>query len=78
MGITVVPNHDSFMFDEKHYETILNIVRTLFIEIMQDRVLYSLVTQFNQTKVKENGKYVDRETLLSEDIMSSFPMKLEA
>ena len=78
MGITVVPNHDSFMFDEKHYETILNIVRTLFIEIMQDRVLYNLVTQFNQTKVKENGKYVDRETLLSEDIMSSFPMKLEA
>jgi len=35
LGIVVVPNHDSFMFDEEHEAIIDQIVTTLFIEMLE-------------------------------------------
>ena len=78
LGIAIAPNHDSFMFDEVHTDTVYDLVRELYIEIMNDNVLFGLITQINVTNVKESGEYTRREPLTVEDLMASNPMKLEA
>lgn len=77
LGITIVPNHDSFMFSEIHTDTVFNMVRELFIELLENNTLANIVSQLNKTKVKETGKFLERETLTKEDILASMPMALE-
>lgn len=77
LGITVVPNHDSFMFDEVHTDTMFSLVRMLFVEIMNSDTFYGVVQQLNTAKVPETGKYVERALLTAEDIMVCTPMKPE-
>ena len=75
---TVVPNHDSFMFDECYTDTIVRLVRELYVELLEGNVLYGLITQINTAKVKETGAFLEREKLTVSDIMASMRMKLEA
>ncbi len=77
LGITIAPNHDSFMFSEIHTDTVFNMVRELFIELLENNTLANIVSQLNKTKVKETGKFLERETLTKEDILASMPMALE-
>ena len=77
LGITIVPNHDSFMFDDSHTHTIFSLIHTLFIEIMDSHSFKHIVDQFNSSKVREDGQYLDRELLTHSDILASVPMKLE-
>lgn len=77
LGIVVVSNHDSFMFDGKYTETMFKLVRELFIEIMDQNVFYGIIQDFNKLNVSEGGEYVEREELSTQDILVSNPMKLE-
>lgn len=77
LGIVVVPNHDSFMFDEVHTDTMFTLARELFVEIMDTNVFYGIVQQLNQSRVSETGEYMHREVLTAQDILASTPMKPE-
>lgn len=77
LGIVVVPNHDSFMFDEVHTDTMFRLVRELFIELMESNVFYGIVQQLNTNRVTESGEYIERELLTASDILVSTPMKPE-
>lgn len=90
LGITVVPNHDSFTFDEEYYEIILTLVKTLFTELLESDILGGIVKQLNVTNgslaVRDsNNKFITDELiwekfgkLTVDDIAVSMPMELEA
>ncbi len=37
-GITIIPNHDSFLFDKRHRATVIKAVKELLVEIMEKDV----------------------------------------
>lgn len=75
--ITIVPNHDSFTFEKEDTDTVFKLVRELLVEVMEGNVLHDILQQYNKAKVPLGGQWVEREELLAEDILKSFPMKLE-
>ncbi len=78
VGITIVPNHDSFMFDKCYTKEVFDIVKQIFVEVMDNNVFYQIVQSYNKANITESGDYVDREELTAEDILAGTPMKLEA
>lgn len=86
LGITVVPNHDSFLFDECHIDTIYRLVRELFIEVLDGHYLDAIINQLNPAKtslvIKDiGGKVVTIDSfgarLTADDIMAGNPMDTE-
>lgn len=89
LGITVIPNHDSFMFDKEHETTIDMIVEEIFIEILESNYLGDTLTELNKSGKSlalrdENNNYITDEglkskygTLTVSDLHSSEPMDLE-
>lgn len=77
MGIVVVPNHDSFMFDRQYVDTIFELAKALFAEIMEGQVLFNIVKEYNKTNVSLAGDISDKIALTMEDLAQSAPMELE-
>jgi len=51
LGIVVVPNHDSFMFDEKYKTVMFNLIKTVYADVMEAKVLQNIVRELNENKV---------------------------
>jgi len=49
-GIVVVPNHDSFIFDEVYTDVIMSLAKDLFIEILESTAFSDIVTELNLVK----------------------------
>lgn len=77
LDIIIIPNHDSFIFDECHTEVVFDLVRQLFIEVMDGNVFYSIVKSFNVAGVSETGSYDPANKLTAFDLLQSTPMKPE-
>lgn len=86
MGITVIPNHDSFMFDKQYVEKIYSIVKQLFIEVLEGDYLGSIVKELNKNNTSLVLKDTDGNTitadafgerLTSADILAGNPMDTE-
>lgn len=77
LGIVIIPNHDSFIFDECHTDVVFDLVRQLFIEVMDGNVFYSIVKSFNVAGVSETGSYDPVNKLTAADLLQSTPMKPE-
>jgi len=78
LGITVIPNHDSFMFDEQHIATINNMAKELLVEIMEQNVLGNIVEQLNKAKAPlAGGIKIASKRLSVADIMAGNPMDTE-
>lgn len=89
LGIVVVPNHDSFMYDIKHDATIDNIIQTVFIELLESDAFSNVIAELNQSgkslAIKSaNGTVITDETMYAaygrltvEDLQQSNPTDLE-
>ncbi len=86
LGITVIPNHDSFTFDDKHTDTMFSLVREIFTTILEGNCFGDIVKELNITKVNltikdSNGKYITEDSfgdrLTRADLMASTPMVWE-
>lgn len=49
LGVEVVPNHDSFMFDEEYEELIEQIISELFIELLKSSILADILAELNKS-----------------------------
>lgn len=89
MGIAIVPNHDSFMFDEQYEDVIDELVADIFKELLESEAFGSVIQELNQSNkslaIKQpNGTSVTNDTLWNaygkltvEDLESADPMDLE-
>ena len=89
LGITIVPNHDSFMFDEQHEQTIDYIVEDIFKELLHSNALGDVITELNVSNKSlavrdNNNKIIDNDMLFKSfgrltetDLNASEPMDLE-
>lgn len=77
LDIIIVPNHDSFIFDECHTDVVFDLVRQLLIEVMEGNVFYSIIKSFNVAGVSETGSYDPANKLTAADLLQSTPMKPE-
>ena len=89
LGIVTVPNHDSFMFDKQYQSTMFNLIKEVYADVMDGRVLQNIVRELNQTEVdstiKNRGIAITSEDfwnnefgeLTREDIMKGSPVEEE-
>ena len=86
LGITVIPNHDSFIFDEEHEETIFSLVDDIFTELLESNELSRQIKHFNVkganlTITNEEGEALDAtmfgDKLTAEDVICGMPMSPE-
>lgn len=86
LGITVVPNHDSFTFDEQYTDVMFELVREIFATILEGGCFGHIVTKLNTAKVSlaikdANDKYITEDSfgdrLTRADLMESTPMVWE-
>jgi len=86
LGIIIIPNHDSFIFDRCHEATVTAAVKALLIEVMEGEVLSDIVIQLNKAGKKlvvkdGSGKAITADMfgdpLTKEDILSGSPMATE-
>lgn len=86
LGITVVPNHDSFIFDRCYISTINMIVDEIFEEILMSDGAQKFVTNFNKAKVDVTLKQVDGSAVTTSsfgdrltvaDIKAGTPLAIE-
>ena len=86
LGIIVVPNHDSFLFDRKHEATVTKAVKELLIEVMEKEILSDIVKQLNKSEKALKVRTADGravtvdmfgERLTKEDILAGMPMAKE-
>lgn len=90
LGITVIPNHDSFMYDIKHDSTINDIIQTIFIELLESDAFSKVITELNTSgkslAIKAStGEYISDSILHTaygkltvEDLLQSNPTDIEA
>ena len=86
LGFTVIPNHDSFIFDECHKATFDQLVTDIFNELRESDALSNIVKELNVAKVdltirdSENNVLSTKsfgDTLSKEDIVSGTPTAME-
>ena len=84
LNITVVPNHDSFTFDEQFVDVIVDLIKRLYVEVMELGVLEDIVQQLNvanksiSIKDKDGMDIVFTQDLTAEAVMSGMPVEYEA
>lgn len=85
-GIIVVPNHDSFIFDECYTETIFELVATIFKELLNSRAFADVVDELNYNNTTlairdQHGDFITParfgDRLTDADIDAGTPMKPE-
>ena len=89
LGVTVIPNHDSFMFDIEHEITIDMIVADIFQELLEGNDFANVIVELNQAKKSlavrdSNNNFITNESLWTkfgklstEDLVQGTPMDLE-
>lgn len=89
LGIVVIPNHDSFMYDIKHDTTIDNIIHTIFTELLESDAFSNVIAELNQagkslaikssngTVITDSTMYAAYGRLTVEDLQQSNPTDLE-
>jgi len=89
LGVTVVPNHDSFTFDSEHEITIDSIVEDIFTELLENDDFASVISELNTSNKSlavrdSSGAFITNQKLWSKygklevsDIHASEPMDLE-
>lgn len=86
LGITMVPNHDSFIFDEIHMDTVNGLVNDIFTELLDSDALSDVISQLNVERVDLTLKDAHRkvitiadfgEQLAPQDIIDGRPMDQE-
>ena len=89
LGIVVIPNHDSFMYDIKHDTTIDNIIHTIFTELLESDAFSNVISELNQagkslaikssngTVITDSTMYAAYGRLTVEDLQQSNPTDLE-
>ncbi len=86
LGIVVIPNHDSFIYDESHKVEFDTLVNDIFSELLGSDALGNVVKELNTTKVDLTLKTVDGvvvtsasfgDVLSSEDMASGTPTAAE-
>jgi len=73
-GFTVVPNHDAYMFDEKHTKEFMSIVKEVFIDIKRREVLRDITEQLRYTKAEIRITPSKRIPLEEKDILEGEPV----
>ena len=85
-GIIIVPNHDSFIYDESHKARVDEIVSEIFIELLNSDAMSSVLKELNVTNTSltlkdSTGKAVTTDRfgaqLTAEDILAGTPMSAE-
>lgn len=89
LGITIVPNHDSFTFDVKHEQIVFDLIEQLFIELLESDYFGKVVTELNKAKkslaIKDRSGKIITDALMwekygkltVEDLLQSNPVDLE-
>ena len=86
LGITIVPNHDSFIFDREYEATVFDLVKDILIELRHSNHLEKVVNSLNVkgadlTVRDDNNIPVSMDMfgaqLTDEDIRSGEPMDVE-
>ena len=89
LGIVVIPNHDSFMYDIKHDTMIDNIIHTIFTELLESDAFSNVISELNQagkslaikssngTVITDSTMYAAYGRLTVEDLQQSNPTDLE-
>ena len=89
LGITVIPNHDSFTFDKAYEEQFFKVVDDIFLEILEADYLSDVVKELNTSKanlsvVDSAGRAVSYQSiwdrygkLTPADLAHSEPLALE-
>lgn len=89
LGITVIPNHDSFMFDEQHEAEFDRIVLEVFSELLESNAFGNVIGELNKankplTVRDSSGKAISDEVLYDnfgrltlEDLEYADPTDLE-
>ena len=72
LGITIVPNHDSFTFDAKYKDTVFVLVNELFVELLEGNYMGEVLNELN-TSGKSLATYTkDRQAITDELIWTKF------
>lgn len=72
LGITIVPNHDSFTFEEEHKDTIFRLVDELFVELLESNYMGEVLKELN-TSGKSLATYTkDGQPVTDELIWRNF------
>lgn len=72
LGITIVPNHDSFTFDAKHKDTVFALVNELFVELLEGNYMGEVLKELN-TSGKSLATYTkDKQAITDQLIWSKF------
>ena len=89
LGIIVIPNHDSFMYDIKHDTTIDRIISEIFSELLESNAFADVIKELNTSgkslAIKTaNGDIINDESMYSaygrltvEDLAQANPTDLE-
>lgn len=89
LGITVIPNHDSFMYDIQHDSTINSIIQQIFIELLESDAFNNVVTELNAANKSlsirdRNGVIITQEAMYAaygrlevSDLLASNPTDIE-
>jgi hypothetical protein len=89
LGITIIPNHDSFMFDAQHEATVDSLVQELFLELLNSNYFSQVINELNKAgkslAVKDRkGDCITNEMLWSaygkledSDVLAGRPMDFE-
>lgn len=88
-SITIIPNHDSFMFDVKHETRVLQIITDLFTELLESDYFASVIQELNKagkslaikqangTTITDSDLWNRYGKLTVEDLLKSNPTDLE-
>ena len=89
LGITIVPNHDSFTFDSKHEQIVFDLIEQLFIELLESDHFGLVVMELNKARkslaIKDRSGTVVTDQLMWDkygkltvaDLLQSNPVDLE-
>ncbi len=89
LGIIIVPNHDSFTFDNKHLDDVLILVKEILSELLESDAFASVLCELNKSgkslAIKDaSGTIITDEVLHTkygrlglDDIAASDPMDIE-
>ena len=72
LGITIVPNHDSFTFDKKYEEVVLGLANELFLELLEGNYLGTVVAELNTSNKSLKITTQAGETITDELIWTKF------
>ena len=72
LGITIVPNHDSFTFDAEHTDVVMSIINDLFVELLESDYLADVTTELNTSNISLSIKVRNNHTIVTSDLWAKY------